>query len=75
MDQFAQIAANGIGGRMELLKQPEPEKYVKKLCVLKETKENPVKVEPKMSTKEELLTELSKMRKKYQVQGLVKSLR
>lgn len=65
MDQFAQIAANGIGGRMELLKQPEPEKYAKKLCVLKETKENPVKVEPKMSTKEELLTELSKMRKKY----------
>lgn len=30
MDKFAQIAANGIGGRMELLEEPHLKEYTKK---------------------------------------------
>lgn len=34
MDIFAQIAANGIGGREELLHEPQPIKFEKKAVVL-----------------------------------------
>ncbi len=65
MDQFAQIAANGIGGRAELLEEPVPEKYKEVLSVLKDTDDKPVKTVTKMSSKKELLSELEKMREKY----------
>ena len=36
MDVFAQIAANGIGGREEFLYDPQPFAFEKKSCVLNE---------------------------------------
>ena len=65
MDKFAQIAANGIGGRMELLEEPKPAVYPKKISVLEETSDIPVETTNKMSDKEELKAALDKMREEY----------
>lgn len=66
MDLFAQIAANGIGGREDLLYTPEPEQFNEKVLVL-DKKQDAVNVAPKMSTKDELFEELVKMREQYKV--------
>lgn len=65
MDDFANIAANGIGGRQELLTENEPHKYKKRVSELRKTEEKPISLKPKMSTKEELYAELEEQRKKY----------
>ena len=65
MDKFAQIAANGIGGRMELLEEPHLRKYSKKICSLEKTEDSPTKTTAKMSTAEELSEALAEIRKKY----------
>lgn len=65
MDVFAQIAANGIGGREELLYEPGPKQFEKKECRPKQEGE-PLKVSAKMSTREELYAELARMREAYQ---------
>lgn len=64
MDVFAQIAANGIGGRDELLYNPEPMKFEKKTVVLDEAI-TPFDIKKKISTREELYQELATMRKAY----------
>lgn len=64
MDIFAQIAANGIGGREELLYDPQPMKFEKRAVVLDE-KITPFEIKKKISTKEELYQELAEMRKTY----------
>lgn len=64
MDVFAQIAANGIGGRDELLCDPQPMKFEKKSCVL-DKEVIPFKIKRKISTSEELYQELDKMKKAY----------
>ncbi|MBO5198654.1 MAG: hypothetical protein J6B85_09105 [Lachnospiraceae bacterium] len=64
MDVFAQIAANGIGGRLELLYDPQPIPINKKSCVL----DRPVTLKEfkkKINTKAELNQELAKMREAY----------
>lgn len=65
MDKFAQIAANGIGGRMELLEEPHLKEYTKKSCVLTETDKEPIKTQKKMSDAKELDEALKKMRERY----------
>lgn len=65
MDEFAQIAAKGMGGRMELLEETEPKAFDKKVCVLDKTAKTPFYIKPKMSTKEELTKALEKMRAQY----------
>lgn len=64
MDIFAQIAANGIGGREELLYDPQPMKFEKKVVVLDEDI-TPFETKKKISTKEELYQELAEMRRAY----------
>ena len=64
-DIFANIAANGIGGRQELLCNPEPMKIEEKECVLDSTDLSPAPVRKKMSEKDELYQELKKMREYY----------
>lgn len=63
-DVFANIAANGIGGRHEFLCDPEPIKREIKSCFLKNGGES-FKLTKKISTKEELSAELEKMREYY----------
>ncbi|MBR1969450.1 MAG: hypothetical protein IKA17_03740 [Clostridia bacterium] len=65
MDQFAQIAANGIGGRMELLEMQNPQEFSENVVALKDTLDFPIKTNAKMSSKKELMEELEKMKKKY----------
>lgn len=65
MDIFAQIAANGIGGRDELLYDPQPLPFQKKAVLLDE-KDTPYEVEKKIGTKEELYRELAEMKKMYE---------
>lgn len=65
MDQFAQIAANGIGGRMEFLEEPPLRVNDKKICRLAQTTQAPKAVTPKMATAEELSEALSHMREQY----------
>ena len=65
MDIFAQIAGNGIGGREELLYDPQPMKFIKNSCELKRA-ETPYPVEKKISTKEELYEELKLQKAAYQ---------
>jgi len=65
MDQFAQIAANGIGGRMDLLEERKPAQIEKRVCRLLETQAEPMPVPPKMATHEELKIALQDMREKY----------
>ncbi len=64
-DFFANIAANGIGGRMEFLEEQTPVKRDIKAISLKDSGHSSIKIQDKMSTKEELKEELSKMRAKY----------
>ena len=47
-DVFANIAANGIGGRQEFLSNPEPMKFEKKFCALNNSDLIPFKVREKM---------------------------
>ena len=68
-DRLAQIAADGMGGRMELLEIPQPLSYEVSQCVLEETSAAALRATPteeKISTKEELYAELAKMRARYQ---------
>lgn len=65
MDDFANIAANGIGGRRNLLDIPTPRKQENAECILQRKTGNSLKTEKKMDTKEELEQELAKMRVKY----------
>lgn len=64
MDDFAKIAATGIGGRSELLTNPSPKKFTTRECVL-EKGGNTILTKNKMSTKEELYRELKKQREYY----------
>lgn len=64
-DTFANIAASGIGGRMELLTEITPIKHEKNAVKL-EQGGTAIKTEKKMSTKEELSGALSEMRKQYE---------
>ena len=64
-DTFANIAKNGIGGRSELLYQPEPMKFDKKISKLEKSTQEPIKTAAKISTPEELSTELNKMKRRY----------
>ena len=64
-DVFANIAASGIGGRKELLYDPEPPKIKRKKCALKAGDFTPAEVERKISTRDELYSELAKMKEQY----------
>jgi len=65
MDEFAKIAANGIGGNMALLEERKPTAFNKRVCVLEKTQRTSVKTQPKMETYEELYEALSTMREQY----------
>lgn len=56
MDEFTQIAKEGIGGCSEFLYDPQPAEFQKKLCVLNR-KSKPMDIRPKLHTKEELYQE------------------
>ncbi len=64
-DIFADIAAGGIGGRQELLYTPEPEKHAKKLSQPVLCAFEPIKTPAHISSKEELYSELAKIREYY----------
>ncbi len=64
-DRLAQIAADGMGGKIELLHIPEPIPYDVGACVLTECTAEPVATTEKISTKEELYEELAKLRRQY----------
>ena len=65
MDQFAQIAANGIGGNAALLEPVTPIPHETVICRLEQADAQPVAVKPHLSTTEELKTELAAMREAY----------
>ena len=65
-DAFIEIAARGIGVRMELLHEPQPPRYKKTDCVLSSTDRPAVQTEEKMHTKEQLYAELARLRKQYE---------
>lgn len=58
MDNFAQIAANGIGGRQELLVESKPSNFEKKICKLTSKDISAFTTNKKISTKEELYSAL-----------------
>ena len=64
-DKFANIAAEGIGGNYELLYTPEPAKRSAPKCNFKTEGIRPEFVPEKISTKEELYSELEILRKQY----------
>ena len=64
-DIFANIAASGIGGRQELLCNPEPKNFTKKESVLDDKDLIPFNISKKMSEKSELIEELKKIREYY----------
>ncbi len=64
-DGFANIAAQGIGGRMELLHSPEPKQYEKNIVNLQPGTFRKLAVTPKMCTKEELQAALAAERERY----------
>ncbi len=64
-DDFANIAAGGMGGRMELLHSPEPKQYEKRTVELKSGVFEKTPVTPKICTKEELLEALEAERERY----------
>ncbi len=66
MDVFAQIAANGIGGREDLLYTPTPPEFDENLVVL-DKNQGAFSVKPKISTKDELYKQLVLMRDRYKV--------
>lgn len=63
-DIFASIAANGIGGRQELLCEITPKKHKRKAVSMTEGGE-PIKTEKKADTREELFSELARLKEKY----------
>jgi len=70
-DQFAQIAADGIGGRMELLEMPKPAVHRVGKCMLNMNAVDAdsltaIATSDKISTKEELYAELAKIKQQYQ---------
>ena len=65
MDQFAQIAANGIGGNAALLEPVTPIPHETVICRLEQAGAQPIAVKPHLSTTEELKTELAAMREAY----------
>lgn len=65
MDQFAQIAANGIGGNAALLEPVTPIPHETVICRLEQADAQPIAVKPHLSTTEELKTELAAMREAY----------
>ena len=65
MDDFAQIAKKGIGGKSELLAENKPQKVNKNICHLTSTSSNPIKTIPKMSTCGELKSEVENLRNRY----------
>ena len=64
-DKFANIASCGIGGRPWLLQENSPLPFEKKICTLEEGKYTPIKTIEKISTREELYSELEQARQKY----------
>ena len=64
MDKFADIAANGIGGRMDLLSEQLPAKHEKSECILTENISPIKKSVKKSSTRDELYRELDLLREK-----------
>ncbi|MBQ7333229.1 MAG: glycoside hydrolase family 2, partial [Clostridia bacterium] len=64
MDFFGSIAAKGIGGRQELLCKNEPIKHEKRATLL-DKKAEPIFTKEKISTMEELYSELKGMREHY----------
>lgn len=65
MDNFAQIAKEGIGGRQELLTENKPQEKQDIFCSLESAGTGPIKTIPKMSTAAELREELKRRRAKY----------
>lgn len=65
MDNFAQIAKNGIQGRMELLEQPLPKPLPNHTISLDYTEGQPTAVPSKMHTRDELTAALQKKREQY----------
>ncbi len=65
MDLFAQIVSGGIGGRDDLLYEPQPMEFNKINCEL-DKKSEPFNVKEKISTKEELYSELTQIKKEYE---------
>ena len=64
-DIFANIAANGIGGRMDQLCEIVPKKHEAAVCKFTDSEGAPIKTVPKMSTKAELYEALEKMKVAY----------
>jgi len=67
-DLFAQIAADGIGGRMEFLEMPKPKEYSVNKCILEQNLNGNGKIHTaeKISTKEQLYEELARVKMQYQ---------
>jgi hypothetical protein len=64
-DRFSDIAASGIGGKYDGLINPGPSKKINTRICLNETTDAPVRITPKIRTKEELMKELKQERVKY----------
>lgn len=62
MDQFAQIAANGIGGRAHLLENPAPIPHKQLDCLLQPTQDAPISVAPHMDDPAALKEALAALR-------------
>lgn len=65
-DKFADIAANGIGGRTHLLKEQKPEKHERRECVPEKISVESLVVKKKSYTREKLAEELKTERKKME---------
>ncbi len=65
-DVFANIAATGIGGRMEELCEITPKKLDIKAVTLADFEKMPVKTEAKTDSKEKLYEELAELKKYYE---------
>ena len=64
-DFFADIAAEGIGGRPELLHEPSPPEINKKVCALTKGEFCPEETEKKITSKEDLFKEIEFLKKHY----------
>ena len=67
-DRLAQIAADGMGGKIELLEIPAPIPYDVKACVLEACSEGtavPMGTRERISTKEALYEKLAEIREQY----------
>ena len=67
MDEFASIAAGGIGGRMELLTQPVPIEYDRKVCHLKKSSTSAIlsKEISNGNSNEDLISEIERLKEHY----------